>query len=521
MRGLLIYLFLLPTFAPNLASAQISQDDLFKLVEAKDFAAVEAALKTAGLEEAASTEEPIAQRDIFKLFAMTHPKISDFSAAWIKAAPDNPYAMTAQAWQYWGMGWALRGERVADHTSMEAQRAYHRDFLKSYSLFLKASQLAPEMLSASDGLLLVSPKLGHFETIPVELERVMRLRPNRRSLVQAMSGLGPQWGGSIEQEDLLCARYAPMISTIPSYDAATCHIDAVYKAGFWDGAVRDEAQAALQGNAASVLDYARTEDAIANRGRPRDQLAWLDSLLAVGDLTVEQALAYDRAFAKVSGQTDVVEAEYSLALPEALIAAEREADLDPLTLATVLTWERYVADNSRLNHVDYDEGAFAKRLRALLRGNPYSAEAWQKLGEIVQGLGSLEQLKAAQPYYDNAIYYSVSDDKILWDTISPRLDRAVSEEYGKLLSDQSGKPNALTDYELPVFCPLLRDISKSLMDCSAKDGSDGCGDEPANKPAIILPLAEMMKRRPQCLGANLSWKGSPVTAPVTVDLSEP
>ena len=62
-------------------------------------------------------------------------------------------------------------------------------------------------------------------------------------------------------------RYAPMVASVPGYDAQVCAIDAVYAGGFWDGDQRDEAHQLLVLTSNPVLDYARLDDALA--GLPR------------------------------------------------------------------------------------------------------------------------------------------------------------------------------------------------------------------------------------------------------------
>lgn len=231
--------------------------DFFALITAKDFAGVEAALTNAD-----STGEALAQRGLFDFFRNSHPAITEFTAAWLAAEPDNPYALTARGWQQLGWGWALRGEDFPRNIRREAiqkMRALHNEAL---DLFTQASSAAPDLLAASDGLLVLTKTLGNIEIIPVELERIMARHPNRHSLMTAMMALAPQWGGRMEQVGLLCARYASLITTIADYSADICRVDAVYTASFANGPARDAAHTALQTMTHPVLDDARRVDAL-------------------------------------------------------------------------------------------------------------------------------------------------------------------------------------------------------------------------------------------------------------------
>lgn len=78
---------------------------------------------------------------------------------------------------------------------------------------------------ASDGVLTLASIQSDKELVLTRLGEVMRGQPNRQSLMLAMRGFSSQRGGTQEQADWLCARYAPTIKADPPYDAATCSID--------------------------------------------------------------------------------------------------------------------------------------------------------------------------------------------------------------------------------------------------------------------------------------------------------
>jgi hypothetical protein len=456
--------------------------------------------------------EPLPQRELFGLFKRSHPAVQSFTEGWLKAEPENPYALTAAGWQEYSLGAILRGHRDNLHTSIEALQRFRSLNRRAVERFQAAVAAAPDLLSASDGVLDASGKLGRIENIPVEIERVMALHPNRGSLMRAM--LAPQWGGGIDKIGLLCNRYAAMITSVPGYDTAICYVDGVYFSDFPAGQVRDVAREALMEMPKPILDPARRADAIAQLGPAEWRLSVLEGIQAKAPLYADEAQAYDYALAETIEQIHVEFPQLRAALPAAITDAEKLADLDPLNSDTVVEYFHLLMLNWEVNETAFDKAGFAPRLTALLRENPYSANARMHLGEIELGTGSLAELKAAQPYFDNALYYSGHDLDMLQGVIDARIWR--------VLDPKPMTPEMQAEYDLFAYCPLARDLLASRMLCGQAKIYGKCLSGFSENERIMHQLMDAHKRH-ECtaLKKGLDLDTLMVKTPVAVDLSMP
>ena len=202
---LILTLFALTLASPAFAATPY---EFRQLVYAGDIAGVTAALTEAEARDKASPDEPYLQRNLFTIFTESHDKVNDFTVKWLASEPDSPYAQTARGWQLYAEGWNMRGHAFARDVFPDAMRALMRDHRQAFDLAQQALAQDGDLISASDLELVLTSTLGKRNLIPIELERVMTLRPNRGSLMRAMDALAPQWGGRTEQVKLLCDRYA-------------------------------------------------------------------------------------------------------------------------------------------------------------------------------------------------------------------------------------------------------------------------------------------------------------------------
>lgn len=512
---------------PQLVAAETTRDALIERIKAGDTPAVASALAEAVAADAAGAGEPLAQRKLFRVFELSDPAIASFAADWVKAEPDNALAMTAAGWNAYALAFDLRGSRLADYTTAEALRQFRSLQRRSIDLFRKAVAAEPDLLSASDGMLLSSHVLGRQNAIPGEIERVMALRPNRGSLQAAI--WGPQWGGGMEIVDFLCERYARKITTVDGYDLDTCWIDAVYSADFPPGPDLDRARDALWQDDNPVLDYARTRDAIAGEGPAEARLTYLEDVMDGPDVEAgrqvraEAAKAYDLAFMQAMGQSSSDLPEFRAALPASVAEAERNAELDPLNPEALFRLHELRRQDRDLNGATFDKAAFAQRLVTLLQGNPYSPDIWRLLGEIRLGKGSTAELVAAQPYFDNALYYARYQPEILKAVVDARIWLVFDQTSRVPLVDATGLPLAQQiEIDSQVYCPLLRDLLSAQMLCVQQGVTEPCLGGLPDDMQILGPLLKASERH-QCeaLAHGLDPSSLLIAAPVAVDLAQP
>lgn len=431
-------------------------DELRNRVISGDLAEVEAALNAAVAQDQTSAADPEAQRDLFGVFAVTHPSVDAFTAKWLLVNPTSANAMTARGWYLHAMGFANRGEDTSRYTFRAGSDLMQAQHSEAFSLFTAASSADPDLLAASDGLLVLAQTVASDSIIPVVLERVMAQQPNRGSLMRAMAAMAPQWGGSFWQVGLLCARYAPMIKTIADYDAKTCVTDAVFFANFRDGATRDAAHAALALNPHPVLDYARLISAVDRAGPPELRLDVLEKLQSERILTPEETFAWIAARNAVTGfSSNDVDPAYKLAVSQGLDDLRLAADRDPFRANTVLGYIEQLEKNLWENDVAYDVTDATDRVQALLRAVPHNWRAWDRLGKLTSNYANGNP-EAVMPYFRNAVFYSNYGLDALRGAVNstlPLIDRKSKRKA------TSGSLNLtaedVTDLDRSANCPMV------------------------------------------------------------------
>ena len=183
-----------------------TQDDFRAMIWAGDMSGVKAALQAVEASDLASSGEPDAERALFHIFLESHPKVAAFTESWLAAEPDSALAMTARGWQLYSTGHNMRGTSYAREVYADASRADHDYGKQAFDLAERAVVADPNLISASDLILRSTNTLGNRQMIPLELERIMALHPNRGSLMKVMGTLSQQWGGKLGQVQLVCDR---------------------------------------------------------------------------------------------------------------------------------------------------------------------------------------------------------------------------------------------------------------------------------------------------------------------------
>ncbi|MES2432542.1 MAG: hypothetical protein V4586_01780 [Pseudomonadota bacterium] len=494
MRKLVLLLALLATPA----QAAISFDDLRALVLARDFAATDAALIAAHTEYTAA-HTPDAERDLYNVFALYDPAIQRFAEDWVAADPNNPRALSALGWNLYDWGWAWRGENTVNRTTTEALNGMSSRHLAAFELFQRATQLAPDLIPASDGMLRLTATLGNKAVIPIELERIMANQPNRGSLMRAMMSLAPQWGGRPEQVDLLCNRYAPKITDVPDYTPDVCRIDAVYYANFWYGDQRAAAHQLLMFMPNPILDYARYNDMMDGPSTPEELVSGLEALKIKRDLTPREARKLDDVRMSLA-RVDAMQAsypEFSAALLREIPNLQAALVKDPLNPDLL---HRYVntlgdAEEYAARPITAAEKAdLIQRLHATLKAVPTAYKLWNDLAQITLQQGDLDGIARAEPYFHNAIHYSVYGNQQLSNAVRPKWMRVLDQSNIMKPADISGlTPEQLAKLDAIVNCPLAMQLNILRLVCD-NDGTpeNQCAEGFVANDVIWDRLAERM-----------------------------
>lgn len=452
------------------AQAAISFDALRSLVLAGDFAATDAALAQAHAEYTAA-HTPDAERALYNVFALSDPAIGQFALDWARDQPDNPRALTAKAWNLYAWGNILRGTRTVNKTSTEAMTALTNRHTAAFPLFEKATRLQPNLIPASDGLLRLTATLGKKSLIPLELERVMTSQPNRGSLMRAMVALAPQWGGRPEQVNLLCDRYAPMITDVKDYTPDVCRIDAVYYASFWQGDQRAAAHQRLMFTLNPILDYARHADMMDGLMTPEETLAALQSIKSERPLGSDEAQKLDLTLINVNktAPNDAKFPEYAAALlreiPLGQVALAQDP-LNPVLLHRYISLLYDAAEHADRPVTAAEKADLIQRLRATLKVVPTAPQLWTDLAELTLRWQDLDSIARAEPYFHNAIYYARYGIKELSDATRPKIQMVQDQSNLMHATDISGlTPEQLAKLDEIVNCPLAMQLSILAMVC--------------------------------------------------------
>lgn len=482
------------------AAAETGEVDLRALVMAGDIAPVEAALKAAEAADQASGGEPDAERALFELFTDTQPEIAGFTERWLALQPDDALALTARGWHLYALGWNVRGNATVRNVYPDAIAAMMEFHTQALELADKATGADPGLIAASDLKLMLTTTLGNPEIIPVELERVMAAHPNRGTLMRAMATLAPQWGGSPAQVKLLCERYVPMIKSVADYDMQVCAIDAVYSGNFWDGNQRDEAHQLLQLMPNPILDYARLQDALSGLGPPQQRLKILETLKAKRALDIAEAYALDNARAEIaSGLNEQV--EWKIAVANAVKSRRVDADRDPYDPLVVTNYVGTAMDAEGNLGTVADANDLIARLKRLLAQVPYSARAWQLLGELTGrdvafGVVDLDAIAEAEPYFIDAAVYSNYDYDMVWALVSGKAWAIIDPTNVMNARDISTLPaNELQRLDEVVHCPLIRQLMILQRVCRHNHiADDRCGEFPGGQFPVVARLYKVNAR---------------------------
>lgn len=523
--------FILLALLASPASAAISFDDLRGLVVAQDFAAVDAALLQAH-EEYSAAHQPDAERALYNVFALSDPAIGEFAIDWVAKQPENPRALTAKGWNLYAWGWIMRGDRSVSHTTPEAMDAILSRHKAAFDLFDNAAKIAPDLIPATDGLLRLTTTLRNVSVIPMVLERVMTANPNRGSLMRAMPALAPQWGGRLDQVDLLCNRYAPKILDIKDYTPDVCAIDAVYSADFWQGEQREAAHQVLMFTLNPVLDYARHADMMQGLQTPEDTLAELQRLQATRGLSLKEAEKLDWiTIDQKAKETGQIPSQDEINLPNYVEALQRDVGpskiafkqdpLNPDALLAYMDIRRDLAFYEKKPMSAQEQAEITQELKSVLKVVKTEPRLWSRLAKIMAADQGLDGLAAAAPYYHNAIYYSQFDNKFLSEAINPKIQYVLSPENNSELTDLSGFSTAeMARLDELVHCPMVGQILIAETVCR-HDGipENQCGAGMTKNAKVMQRLLERSQggHCPEYLKHDASGR---YEAPMQVDLDK-
>ena len=470
------------------ACADPARDANFALVLAGDEAPILQAL---------SATDPQAQRAAFGAFATAHPKVAEVSAALLAAHPDDPRAMVARGWYLQAAGQAMRGSAYAisvNRTALDEMRERH---LQAMALALQATTAAPDMVAASDLVLVLASTLGEGGRVPVEFDRIMALHPTRHSLLQASRSMAPRWGGRPGWSEAACDTWAAKVADVADYTPEVCALDMLYAAwGNWDD--REKARARLAAVDHPILEPARVDLAMSGLDGSDAAVAVLERAQKAGSLTLHQAMKLDslRGAEPMPGSLGPAEAEV---LPRELARLRAEVDFNPGDSYALELYMFALGEDVRENQTPWPEAEIEHRYAMVFQLAPYDFDSWMSYGRLRSNMldldsVSLEEVEAARAYFINGVVTGnhsaivlhdlESTNRWLWKQLDKRNLDAI---------DATGAPAfAADDYDRAVVCPEVRAIRLIRAVCDTQGPGNGCpvAGEPTHPLDDLLARAE-------------------------------
>ena len=485
------------TLAPP-AIADAARDADFALVLAGDEAPILQAL---------SATDPQAQRAAFGAFATAHPKAGEVSAALLAAHPDDPRAMVARGWYLQALGQTRRGAaaiRSVNPKALEEMLALHEQAMQ---LALVATDKAPDMVAASDLVIVLARTLGEGPRVPDEVARIMALHPTRQTLLVASVTLAPRWGGWPGWSDAACDNWAAKVSDVADYTPEVCALDMLFSA--WGSSDdRELARAQLATTIHPVLEPARIDLAMTGLDGTDASVAVLQRALDAGTLTLWQARKLDdfRGQSPMPGSLGPAEAAV---LPRELARLRAEMDFNPGNSGLLEFYMAALYSDMRENGTPWPKEEVENRYAMVFQLAPYDFDSWMRYGQMQSDMlhldsASLDEVDAVRAYFINGVVtanhsaYALSGlewfNRMVWTQLDKRNLDAM---------DTTGEPAfAKDDYDRAVVCPEIRTIRLMQAACAAEGDRSVCPQptDPMNPWDDLLARAE--KR--QACGSDLA-----------------
>jgi hypothetical protein len=413
------------------------------------------------------------QRTLFSMFAVSDPRVDKLTQDWLREKPDSPYALTARAWYLWNRGGLARGQDLTRYTYRAAFDSAARHLSQAMDLGMRAYAIAPDLVGASDVVILTSMHVRGPKSADQIVAEVMTRTPNRSTLVRAAIAKAPRWGGSIEAIFDLCDRYAAQVPGEPGYSADVCKADLVHQANTGPD------EKATVGNIVAASDHPRLAKARLERvmrlgDQSPEMQRRLETYLFDETVTDTDAADYlDSWFYRPQQRPLTFFDVYSRKIDKA------RADLahdpyNPDLIDTILIDDV----NGRIFGEPRTDAERRGLYRRALTYAPYNAGQWSRYASFVSFEAG--DPAAANPFYENAIVYSNHRPHMagryadflamVWSSLQypPQPDAGPA-------STPASTPARTAAEDAEILCPLVRAARIYLAQCPGGP-ADACSE---------------------------------------------
>ncbi|WP_339106810.1 hypothetical protein [Roseovarius rhodophyticola] len=536
-------LFLLPTLtqAGDIYD-DLSQDDLWEIIEAKDYAAAEEMFAQSHRLSLRDAEAVDHTRWLFGVFGTNNPKVAHFAEEWLEAYPQSAYAHTGQVWVLHRTAWYIRGEGLARTLYYDAMATFGAMHREAWQLAERAYELAPDLLPASDAIIRLANSTRNQDKALAVLDTVMREAPNYGTLNRAIDLTNPGWGGSWELVEYMCSQYAPLVEIHGSDDnvlwcklfaAGTYHLPS-RRDWFMDEAAKRQFR--------NLEDlYARN---IWTRTATQEEAAFLNEYLSDPNVTnANLAYNFDSDLARKYGYEFVYESHIRRAKEHANAQIERDPynpRLLEILLKDISGFSITEDDRLRMSVIERtpreDKVEYSRRL---LQSSPYDPELWKQFAQYKFNANNARHALLDEPYLTNSIVYENHNSSALqgfatsrwmllsqlerleWETEQPRWKEQSPEQLEQntaILESWIARRETL-DLDAQIRCPMMRAYRLYKMLCG-RPGQGACQIQPQMKDMLQLVRDDVNKRR-VCTGVMAASEYDLYFQPINVDLYAP
>jgi hypothetical protein len=471
VRYILLVLMLMaaPVWAED--SDDIAFDEARAMIYARDIDGFRAAITAAHAADLAEKGDQNRQRALFGPFGVTDPRVAAFTADWLAAEPDSPYALTARAWYLRAMGVAMRGSDLPRFTWPDAMDEMAELHGAAMEMAMRARDAAPDLVAASDAVIRVAQAFGAADLAEEELARIMAIAPNHGSLTRASNSMAPKWGGSVDAIVRSCEDYATLLPDVDDYTVDICLVEMITEAPV-RGVPRDWVWDMLT----QLPDHpnllaARMEKAVGGHGSAQEKIAALEAYLDSGGTNFIATWHLDIERTSLDPNADGGLQTYVIREFAKVAEALSHNGGNPTLV------EDYLDLASRLDDANQPEDLpIEKILHDLLAIAPYNANAWAELARRHAADGEVEHIRDAAPFASNAIAYSNHKPAVISQMINtydwnfPNVTDAARRGFLEgLAAGQS------PEFVTVVACPYVR-MARVLLEVCAAQGlaPDAC-----------------------------------------------
>lgn len=201
--------------------------------------------------EAEHVREVDASEEIHYFFNQFAAENADsFTAAWLKAAPENPYALTARGEFFSGRASDARGTKLVAKTLREDMREMTAFYDQAVPLYRKAVSIRADFLPAWIELFEIGYRDSRTEIGKEAFDAAGKIDPACLDFADSvMRALEPRWGGSYEAMLAYAKTLQPFLKTRPN-------LARMLAAPYGDRGDRLIAEKELNAEAMDVLDIA-------------------------------------------------------------------------------------------------------------------------------------------------------------------------------------------------------------------------------------------------------------------------